>query len=70
MIEVGADRMMFSIDYPYEYTYQGADWWDSLIVNPNDKVKMGRNNAIKLLKLDLPLMGPEAVCEGLERLSM
>ena len=27
----------------------------------------GRNNAIKLLKLDLPLMGPEAVMDGLTR---
>ena len=27
----------------------------------------GRNNAIKLLKLDLSLMGPEAVLDGLTR---
>ena len=30
-------------------------------------ISQGRNNAIKLLKLDLPLMGPEAVMDGLTR---
>ena len=70
MAEVGSDRIMFSIDTPYETAEEACEWWDLLPVNPNDKVKMGRNNAIQLLKLDLPLMGPEAVCEGLERTPM
>ena len=65
--EIGADRIMFSIDHPYEDIEEGAAWWDSATINPNDKVNMGRNNAIKLLKLDLPLMGPEAVFDRLER---
>jgi len=64
---VGADRIMFSIDHPFEDIEEAAIWWDSLQVNPVDKVNMGRNNAIKLLKLDLPLMGPEAVMDGLSR---
>ncbi len=34
---------------------------------PTTMVFKGRNNAIKLLKLDLPLMGPEAVMDGLTR---
>jgi len=38
-----------------------------LTVNPIDKVNMGRNNAIRLLKLDLPIMGAEAVFDGLNR---
>lgn len=64
---VGADRIMFSIDHPFEDIEEAAIWWDSLQMNPMDKVNMGRNNAIKLLKLDLPLMGPEAVMDGLTR---
>jgi predicted TIM-barrel fold metal-dependent hydrolase len=70
MNEIGADRIMFSIDHPYEDIEEGSEWWDGLPVNPNDKVNMGRNTAIKLLKLPLPLMGPEAVFDGLNRNAM
>ncbi|KAK5022244.1 hypothetical protein LTS07_010324 [Exophiala sideris] len=64
---VGADHIMFSIDHPFEDIEEAAMWWDTLQINPVDKVNMGRNNAIKLLKLDLPLMGVEAVMDGLSR---
>ena len=65
--EIGAERIMFSIDHPYEDIEEGSEWWDTLTLNPIDKVNMGRNNAIRLLKLDLPIMGPEAVFDGLNR---
>ena len=70
MNEIGSDRIMFSIDHPYEDIEEGSEWWDVIPVNPTDKVNMGRNTAIKLLKLDLPLMGPEAVFDGLNRNAM
>ena len=63
--EIGADRILFS---PYEDIEESAEWpWDGLTINPTDKVNMGRNNTIKLLKLNLPLMGPVAVFDGLNR---
>ena len=61
--EIGAERVMFSIDYPYEVeadTRMGCEWWDAVMsgtehVNASEKEKwaMTRNNAISLLKLPL-----------------
>jgi len=48
---VGADRILYSVDYPYE-TYQDAGtWFDGVDINTRDKLKIGRENAKKLLKL-------------------
>jgi len=50
---LGADRIIYSIDTAYEWCSEGAKWWDNIAwLNPEDKVKMGRENAIKLLKLE------------------
>jgi predicted TIM-barrel fold metal-dependent hydrolase len=68
--EIGVDRIMFSIDHPYEDIEEGSDWWDGAPINPNDKVRMGRNTAIDVLKLKLPKMGSEAVFDGLNRNAM
>lgn len=48
---VGADRILFSVDYPYECYEDGAEWFDGLNINTRDKLKIGRENAKKLLKL-------------------
>ena len=50
---VGVDRMMFSVDYPFEETADGANWFDALQMAPSDKLKIARTNAIKLFKLNL-----------------
>lgn len=52
MLETGADRIMFSTDYPYETMSQAANWFDNLPVSNNDKLKMGRTNAQKLFHLE------------------
>ena len=55
MAEIGADRILYSIDYPYEDIEEASEWWDRVPVSPADKLKMGRQNAIKLFKLPLEM---------------
>ncbi|KAK7517910.1 amidohydrolase family protein [Phyllosticta citriasiana] len=49
--EVGADRILFSIDYPFESFEDACGWYDGVVLNEVDKKKIGRDNAKKLLKL-------------------
>jgi gamma-resorcylate decarboxylase len=49
LLEVGADRILFSIDYPYESMQEQSDWFDGLPISPADRVKIGRDNARALL---------------------
>ena len=51
IMEMGTDRIMFSTDYPYETMKQAADWFDNIPFCDNDKMRMGRTNAMKLFKL-------------------
>ncbi|KAK4697788.1 indoleamine 2,3-dioxygenase, partial [Phenoliferia sp. Uapishka_3] len=53
MTEVGADNILFAIDHPYEEMEPATTWFDALQMNNNDKQKIGRGNAIRLLKLKL-----------------
>jgi 2,3-dihydroxybenzoate decarboxylase len=50
---VGADRVMFSVDWPFEDVAEGAEWFDTAVINNSDRAKIGRDNAIKLFKLPL-----------------
>lgn len=51
MAEVGADRILFSIDYPFECFADACDWYDGVPINLVDKAKIGRDNARRLFKL-------------------
>ncbi|HEY2425006.1 MAG TPA: amidohydrolase family protein [Pseudolabrys sp.] len=53
MTVVGADRVMFSVDWPFEDVGEGAQWFDGAAISENDRHKIGRDNAIKLFKLPL-----------------
>jgi 2,3-dihydroxybenzoate decarboxylase len=53
MVEIGADRIMFSIDWPFEDVGQAAEWFDHATISEADRVKIGRSNAIELFKLGL-----------------
>ncbi len=53
MTEIGADRVMFSVDWPFEDVGQAAEWFDKAEISEVDRMKIGRNNAIKLFKLPL-----------------
>jgi gamma-resorcylate decarboxylase len=50
---VGAARIMFSVDYPYEAMEPAAAWFDNAKLPEQDRLRIGRTNAIKLFKLDL-----------------
>ena len=53
LAEVGPERTMFSIDYPFEDMAPGAAWFDRTALSAADRLKIGRANAIALFKLDL-----------------
>jgi 2,3-dihydroxybenzoate decarboxylase len=51
--EMGADRVMFSVDWPFEAVDEAALWFDKAEISEADRMKIGRSNAIKLFKLKL-----------------
>jgi 2,3-dihydroxybenzoate decarboxylase len=53
MTEMGAERVMFSVDWPFEDVGEGARWFDKAEIGEADRAKIGRDNAIKLFKLKL-----------------
>jgi gamma-resorcylate decarboxylase len=50
ILEVGADRILFSADYPFEEVGEAAEWFDSASISEPDRVKIGRMNAARLFK--------------------
>ncbi len=50
-LQVGADRIMFSADYPYSPMAQARNFLDQLPVSPVDKNKIAHGNAELLLRL-------------------
>jgi 2,3-dihydroxybenzoate decarboxylase len=50
---MGADCVMFSVDWPFEDVGEGARWIDTVEIDEADRVKVSRTNAIKLFKLPL-----------------
>jgi len=53
MLEIGADRVMFSTDWPFENVDHAAIWFDDCSISEADRLKIGRTNAARLFKLDL-----------------
>jgi len=51
MLEIGADRIMFAIDYPFESCADAAAWFDAAPISEADRIKIGRTNASKLFRL-------------------
>jgi 2,3-dihydroxybenzoate decarboxylase len=51
LLEVGTDRLLFSVDYPYENMREQSEWFDSVPISEADRVKIGRTNAQHLLRL-------------------
>lgn len=52
LLEVGADRVLFGADYPFERMADTSEWFDSAPISEADRQKIGRDNAIRLLGLD------------------
>jgi 2,3-dihydroxybenzoate decarboxylase len=49
--EMGADRVLFAIDYPYERTDEAVEWFDACAISEEDRGKIGRLNAQRLFKI-------------------
>lgn len=51
LLQVGADRLMFAADHPFERTAEAAAWFDHAPISEADRLKIGRTNAQRLLSL-------------------
>jgi uncharacterized protein len=54
---LGADRIMFSIDYPYSGTETGRRFLDNLYLSPGDLERITHRNAERLLRLNAEVIG-------------
>ncbi len=53
MGEMGADRILFAVDWPFEDISAGAAWFDNASISETDRIKIGRTNAARLFGLGL-----------------
>jgi predicted TIM-barrel fold metal-dependent hydrolase len=51
--ELGAERVMFSVDWPFEAVDEAALWFDNAAIAEAERRKIGRDNAIELFNLKL-----------------
>jgi gamma-resorcylate decarboxylase len=51
ILTLGADRLLFAVDYPFEDHAQACAWFDSTDISEADRRKIGRDNAIALFGL-------------------
>ena len=52
ILEMSADRILYSTDYPYETMVECEEWFRSVDISLEDQIKIGRTNAAKLFKLE------------------
>jgi len=51
ILEIGADRILFSTDWPFENVDHAAAWFDTASISEADRLKIGRTNATSLFRL-------------------
>jgi predicted TIM-barrel fold metal-dependent hydrolase len=51
ILEIGVDRIMFSVDWPFVENLPGMKWMETVPLSAEDKEKIFSGNAKKLLKL-------------------
>jgi 2,3-dihydroxybenzoate decarboxylase len=51
MLEMGVDRILYSVDYPYVMNPPGTKWMQDLQVSPEDKEKILSGNTKRLLRM-------------------
>ena len=54
ILQVGADRILFAADHPFESIAEAAEWFDAVPISEPDRQKIGRDNAARLLAIDSP----------------
>lgn len=48
---MGAENVLFSVDYPYESTELAAEFLDTAPLDDATRQMIGRDNAVRLFKL-------------------
>lgn len=51
LLELGAERVLFAADYPFEDMAHASTWFDALAISAADRDKIARTNAVRLLGL-------------------
>ena len=51
MFEAGADRVLYSVDYPYEDMAEATEWFDHAPISETDRLKIAHGNARLLFHL-------------------
>ena len=51
IMEMGADRILFAVDWPYVENRPGTEWMERIALSNEDKAKILSGNAKKLLKM-------------------
>ncbi len=52
LMELGVDRVLFSVDWPFEENVPGTKWMENVPLSDEDKHKILNGNAARLLRLD------------------
>jgi gamma-resorcylate decarboxylase len=52
LLEIGAQRILFSTDYPFEEVGKAARWFDGLSISEHDRRLIGRENSARLFGLN------------------
>lgn len=52
ILTIGADRILFAVDYPYEMMEPAARWIEQAAISEGDRRKIASGNARRLFKLD------------------
>ncbi|KAL2158777.1 hypothetical protein VTH06DRAFT_3968 [Thermothelomyces fergusii] len=53
--QVGADRCLYAVDYPYNTLEEAQEWWETVDLPEDQKKLVARENAIRLFKLPLEI---------------
>jgi 2,3-dihydroxybenzoate decarboxylase len=51
VLEVGADAVMFSVDYPYESSFEAVKGFEHTTLSAADREKIAHGNAERLLRI-------------------
>lgn len=51
LLEVGTDRVLYSVDYPFEDMAEAANWFDQAAISEPDRRKIAYSNARQLFRL-------------------
>jgi len=51
ILEAGAERILYSVDYPYEDMAEATHWFDNASISEPDRRKIAHSNARQLFHL-------------------